>query len=104
MTNLLFLCGILLASFLAAASANDIAVLTDENFEHDTQATTGSTTGRWLVVFYDGDDSRLRRMLTTPEDEGTDATMVSSLLEEGVVVGLMNAKTNPSTLERLNIP
>ena len=25
--------------------------LTDENFEHDTQATTGSTTGDWLILF-----------------------------------------------------
>ncbi len=26
-------------------------VLTDDNFEHDTQATTGSTTGDWLILF-----------------------------------------------------
>ena len=25
--------------------------LTDQNFEHDTQATTGSTTGDWLILF-----------------------------------------------------
>lgn len=25
--------------------------LTDLNFEHDTQATTGSTTGDWLILF-----------------------------------------------------
>ena len=25
--------------------------LTDDNFEHDTQATTGSTTGDWLILF-----------------------------------------------------
>ena len=25
--------------------------LTDSNFEHDTQATTGSTTGDWLILF-----------------------------------------------------
>ena len=25
--------------------------LTDDNFEHDTQATTGATTGDWLVLF-----------------------------------------------------
>ena len=27
--------------------------LTDDNFEHDTQATTGSTTGEWLILFCD---------------------------------------------------
>lgn len=26
-------------------------VLTDDNFEHDTQMLTGSTTGDWLVLF-----------------------------------------------------
>jgi len=25
--------------------------LNDDNFEHDTQATTGSTTGDWLILF-----------------------------------------------------
>jgi thiol-disulfide isomerase/thioredoxin len=33
---------------------DDISVdLTDENFEHLTQAATGATTGDWLVYFYD---------------------------------------------------
>jgi hypothetical protein len=26
-------------------------MLTDETFEHETQATTGSTTGDWLILF-----------------------------------------------------
>lgn len=29
-----------------------VVVLTDANFEHDTQAATGATTGAWLVQFY----------------------------------------------------
>ena len=29
--------------------------LTDDNFEHDTQATTGSTTGDWLILFCEFD-------------------------------------------------
>ena len=46
----LVLCSI--RSLVAPARANnDVAVLTDANFEHDTQATTGSTTGRWLILF-----------------------------------------------------
>lgn len=28
-------------------------VLNDENFEHDTQAASGSTTGDWLILFCD---------------------------------------------------
>ncbi|KAL3308595.1 hypothetical protein Ciccas_012871 [Cichlidogyrus casuarinus] len=30
-----------------------MARFTDSNFEHDTQATTGSTTGDWLIILYD---------------------------------------------------
>ena len=29
-----------------------LQVLTDKNFEHDTQAVTGATTGDWLIEFY----------------------------------------------------
>jgi len=29
-----------------------VHVLTDDNFEHDTQASSGMTTGTWLVEFY----------------------------------------------------
>mmetsp|Transcript_30725 Transcript_30725/g.38017 ORF Transcript_30725/g.38017 Transcript_30725/m.38017 type:complete len:87 (+) Transcript_30725:28-288(+) len=36
----------------AARSAMPVVrELTDLNFEHDTQATTGSTTGDWLILF-----------------------------------------------------
>ncbi|CAG9325995.1 unnamed protein product [Blepharisma stoltei] len=32
---------------------HDVSIdLTDENFEHETQASTGATTGDWLVLFY----------------------------------------------------
>lgn len=34
-----------------AAIAKKPIVLTDENFEHDTQAASGSTTGDWLILF-----------------------------------------------------
>lgn len=37
-----------------AAINDEVSVdLTDENFEHLTQASTGATTGDWLVYFYD---------------------------------------------------
>eukprot|EP01059_Diplonema_ambulator_P022488 TRINITY_DN37793_c0_g1_i1.p1 TRINITY_DN37793_c0_g1~~TRINITY_DN37793_c0_g1_i1.p1 ORF type:complete len:209 (+),score=61.09 TRINITY_DN37793_c0_g1_i1:40-666(+) len=31
---------------------SDVRVLTDSNFEHDTQAAGGATTGAWFVLFY----------------------------------------------------
>jgi len=36
----------------AKPEPNFVRELTDDNFEHDTQATTGSTTGDWFVEFY----------------------------------------------------
>lgn len=36
---------------LSLAFARQAYVLTDENFEHDTQAVSGGTTGDWLVLF-----------------------------------------------------
>ena len=33
------------------ASAKSLKELTDKSFEHDTQATTGGTTGDWFVRF-----------------------------------------------------
>jgi thiol-disulfide isomerase/thioredoxin len=36
----------------ACASGSDVIELNDDNFEHITQATTGSTTGHWLVELY----------------------------------------------------
>ena len=83
---------ILVLCFLGAvvcANAN-VAVLTDANFEHDTQATTGSTTGRWLVVFHNKNNyEEVQKMLTDPEisegNEGSSTTssLVDVFLEEG---------------------
>ena len=45
---------IYLFSILSLVSNQKLAkVLNDKNFEHDTQATTGSTTGDWFLLFCD---------------------------------------------------
>jgi protein disulfide-isomerase-like protein len=38
--------------FAEDVKGSEVRVLTDDNFEHDTQASTGGTTGPWLVEFY----------------------------------------------------
>eukprot|EP00658_Telonema_sp_P-2_P013536 TRINITY_DN15127_c0_g1_i2.p1 TRINITY_DN15127_c0_g1~~TRINITY_DN15127_c0_g1_i2.p1 ORF type:complete len:251 (+),score=62.10 TRINITY_DN15127_c0_g1_i2:33-785(+) len=43
---------ILLLAPLVAGSVMDVVHLDSNNFEHDTQAATGATTGDWLVKFY----------------------------------------------------
>ena len=43
----------LLAAFIALAPASAAVIdLTDSTFEHQTQASTGQTTGKWFVKFY----------------------------------------------------
>ena len=65
----------------------DVATLTDANFEHDTQATTGSTTGRWLVVFHDKHNyDEVQKLLKEPQggSEGEEeSNLVDDLLEAG---------------------
>ena len=45
------LVSILLGMMSDTAFAIQPTELTDDNFEHDTQATSGSTTGDWLILF-----------------------------------------------------
>ena len=37
---------------VSTVEAAEVHVLTDSTFEHQTQASTGQTTGKWLVKFY----------------------------------------------------
>ena len=41
---------LLIATALAAAVSGEIVTLTDENFEHQTQASSGQTTGKWFIM------------------------------------------------------
>mmetsp|Transcript_13006 Transcript_13006/g.25510 ORF Transcript_13006/g.25510 Transcript_13006/m.25510 type:complete len:217 (+) Transcript_13006:32-682(+) len=43
---------LLVATYAKRVVPGKIHVLTNENFEHDTQAATGATTGDWFVEFY----------------------------------------------------
>ena len=43
--------GVLLAASVAVTAASEVVVLTDDNFEHLTQAATGAPTGDWFVAF-----------------------------------------------------
>jgi len=43
---------LILATIILSIIASDVVILTSKNFESLTQASTGSTTGDWLVEFY----------------------------------------------------
>ena len=48
---------LLLSLLFTYTLAKKVIELTDANFEHDTQASTGATTGDWFVAFTDGRNS-----------------------------------------------
>jgi hypothetical protein len=69
-----------------------VVPLTDANFEHETQASTGQTTGSWLVVFYDKD-----LMAASP------AVPAEYWSEHHIVLGAVKATDAPETIDRFEI-
>jgi len=65
---------------LALTTATKVIELKDANFEHDTQATTGGTTGDWLVSFHTGIDfSRLDKKWQALSDKLNRRVSVASV-------------------------
>ncbi|GKY90944.1 hypothetical protein MPSEU_000067200 [Mayamaea pseudoterrestris] len=71
-----------------------VTKLGDEDFEHATQASSGQTTGSWLVYFY-GTGERIVIQGKQPPNEYWD--------EKHVVVGIVNALVHHETVERFNM-
>lgn len=66
----------------------DVLKLTDDSFEHQTQASTGQTTGKWLVWFYvTGDSTVISGEM--PSQEFWD--------EHGAVVATLHGKLSAET-------
>jgi len=73
--------------------------LTDDNFEHDTQATSGATTGDWLLLF-------TREGCGEPcQDVLPYVHTVSSLLSDQLTVAVLNREEGqaPTTTRRLGV-
>jgi hypothetical protein len=84
-----------------------IVTLTDESFEHTTQASTGQTTGSWLVWFYSNSNHPSQQ---EQEQEQQPITFVDSFppletwMEQHVIVASIHADTVGSqTTKRLGI-
>jgi hypothetical protein len=43
---------VLVLALLLASAVAEVVILDTSNFEHLTQASTGATTGDWLIKFY----------------------------------------------------
>jgi hypothetical protein len=90
----------LVALFCISGKANaEIVQLTDQIFEHQTQASTGATTGSWFIMFSSPSCSSCVELKEAfePLDGDTD------LNEHGIVLGRMDAFSNPDTLTRFDI-
>ncbi|XP_043266384.1 protein disulfide-isomerase A4 [Venturia canescens] len=71
--------------------------LTDDNFEHLTQASSGATTGDWFVMFYSTDCIECQRM-------GARWEAVGAKLKQRVNVARVNKyTTGASTARRFNV-
>ncbi|KAL8436398.1 hypothetical protein ACSSS7_001798 [Eimeria intestinalis] len=82
----------------AAASAqhSDVQVLTDSNFEQETQAVTGSTSGDWFVKFYAPWCGHCRKMAPAWEE-------LATKLKGQINVAHLDATTNPQIARRFSI-
>jgi hypothetical protein len=71
-----------------------VTMLNDAEFEHETQASTGQTTGSWLVYFYETGE-RIVIQGTQPQDD--------YWASHNVVVAVMNSKLTRETVERFKL-
>lgn len=86
-----------LSSTLTAASS--VVTLTDANFEHQTQASTGMTTGSWLVLFHSKGCPHCKAIMEDfhrlAEDE--------EVQEAGIVLSNVHVYENKQTSNRFMI-
>jgi hypothetical protein len=97
----------------ASESRRGLPHLIDRTFEHETQASSGRTTGHWLVLFTrDGKDNDITR--DTHTDTNTRAGLsdrarlaLSSLRDElldfGVVAASVDVEESPETADRFRL-
>jgi thiol-disulfide isomerase/thioredoxin len=86
------------ATFLSACSG-EIVALKDDTFEHQTQASTGMTTGSWLLFFKAQKCPHCRKLLPEYERLSVD----EELMERGVVLGTVDIMESPKTANRFMI-
>ncbi|KAL8429353.1 hypothetical protein Efla_001191 [Eimeria flavescens] len=80
----------------ASAAYGDVQVLTDSNFEQETQAVTGSTSGDWFVKFYAPWCGHCRKMAPAWEE-------LATKLKGQINVAHLDATANPQVARRFSI-
>eukprot|EP00933_Yihiella_yeosuensis_P032726 TRINITY_DN26362_c0_g1_i1.p1 TRINITY_DN26362_c0_g1~~TRINITY_DN26362_c0_g1_i1.p1 ORF type:complete len:165 (+),score=37.32 TRINITY_DN26362_c0_g1_i1:88-582(+) len=86
----------LLVPLLFGSAVAEVKVLNDATFEHETQASTGATTGSWLVLFRTKTErcAKLQEILETAEED---------LRQEYVIPASVDLAANKGLQERFNL-
>eukprot|EP00921_Rhytidocystis_pertsovi_P002659 GHVQ01004568.1.p1 GENE.GHVQ01004568.1~~GHVQ01004568.1.p1 ORF type:complete len:284 (-),score=29.95 GHVQ01004568.1:734-1585(-) len=87
--------GVVCKSAQGGSSPATVISLTDQSFEHDTQASTGATTGDWLVLFYSPHCGHCHAVLTVWES-------VARTLHGEVNVAQVDVSVNPTCSSRFS--
>jgi thiol-disulfide isomerase/thioredoxin len=85
---------LVLFAVASAFAQGEVVTLTDDTFEHQTQASSGQTTGAWFVKFYAPWCGHCRAMA------GTWAELAAEVEGTGVIVADVDATANPITTDR----
>ena len=98
--HVLLLLILLSGSSHASDSINPI-VLTDEIFEHDTQASTGQTTGMWAIRFCSGEQAQKSVPSPCSQTDAVWRRLASDLLEsENILVADVHVEKEKGLLKR----
>ena len=90
---------IVLALYLLTFCQAEIVQLTDTTLEHQTQASTGATTGSWFLMFHApscGSCSSLKPVFESLDQE-------PELYENSIVLGSVDVSENPESGKRFDI-
>ncbi|KAL3779610.1 hypothetical protein ACHAWO_004661 [Cyclotella atomus] len=92
---------ILSAALLFLFTSGAVIDLTDETFEHQTQASTGQTTGKWLVKFYAPWCGHCKTL--APIYEELDQRLLESETANGILLAKVDVTKNSAIAKRFNI-
>lgn len=82
-------------------SRDGLPHLDDATFERETQASSGQTTGTWLVLFTNGESGGARGATASAKRRLVDAK--DNLLDSGVVAASVDVSESPETMDRFRL-